>query len=74
MELSADFLSLGRGSVTHGKQGTKISDISVNISSKYRISICTDTILPIESRLAKKSVKSQIFWRNIESISQACMC
>ena len=45
----------------------KMSDLSADISSKCRISVGTDTILPIESRFARKSVKASIFRRNIES-------
>ena len=44
-----------------------MSDLSTDISLKYHISDGIDTILPTESRLAKKSVKSPIFRRNIEN-------
>ena len=39
----------------------KKSLIFADISSKYRISVGTDTILLTESQLIKKSVKSLIF-------------
>ena len=44
-----------------------MSDLSANISPKYRISIGTNTIFPNQSRLAKNSVKLSIFMSNIES-------
>ena len=66
--------------VAHTKE--KKLDISADISSKYRISAGTDTILPTERNrpqigkivdISGKYRKFSIFRRNIESISHARM-
>ena len=48
----------------------KKSYLSVDISSKYRLSTGTDKIFPIESRLAKNSAKNKKNSRYFDEISE----